>query len=288
MPITPTAIWPVAAQLGEGPMWHPSEQALYFVDIKQGMLHRHTPAGNQSWPVGGAPSFVVPTSDGRLIVGSRTALRIGRGDDWADLASIPMPAHNRTNDATVDASGRLWLGTMDDNEELETGAIWCLASGQLAQAGGKAVVTNGPAVSPCGRWLYHVDSGQRRIWRCPLPAADAPPVLAAGELFLQLPPEDGHPDGVIVDAEGCLWVGLWDGWGVRRYAPSGEMLLHVPLPCARATKLALGGPDGTTAYVTTARVGLSPQALESQPLAGALFTFEAPAPGLPLPAVMLG
>ena len=109
------------------------------------------------------------------------------------------------------------------------------------------------------------------------------PAIAGSDLFLQLDETDGYPDGVVLDSEGCLWVALWDGWGVRRYAPSGELLLHIPLPCARVTKLAFGGPDLRTAYVTTARTGLDDAALARQPLAGALFAFDAPVAGLPLP-----
>ncbi len=84
-------------------------------------------------------------------------------------------------------------------------------------------------------------------------------------------------------AKNCLWVALWDGWAVRRYAPDGTLLLQVDLPCARVTKLAFGGPDLKTAYVTTARVGLHADELEQQPLAGALFAFDAPAAGTLLP-----
>jgi sugar lactone lactonase YvrE len=102
---------------------------------------------------------------------------------------------------------------------------------------------------------------------------------ANGTIFLTLDESEGSPDGVILDTEDCLWVALWDGWGVRRYAPDGTLLLHVALPCARVTKVALGGPDLATAYVTTARVGLSGEELARQPLAGSLFAFPAPSPG---------
>ena len=195
------------------------------------------------------PSFIVPASDGALLVGSGNGLfRLGDDGLGECLATIPQPANNRTNDATVDPAGRLWFGTMDDLEAQETGEIWCFERGTLHKAGPRAVVTNGPAISPAGDVLYHVNSGERTIWRFPL---GAEPRLENGDLFLRLPPEEGYPDGVVVDAEGCLWVALWDGWGVRRYAPDGSLLLHVPLPCARVTKLAFGGPDLRNAYIGT-------------------------------------
>lgn len=281
MVVVPRQVWPLQCALGEGPLWISDEAALYFVDIKGGVLHRYHPETEmqESFAVGGAPSFIVRAGGGGLLVGSGDAIYrfSGSGLD-ARIVTIAQPAHNRTNDATVDPEGRLWFGTMDDEERAPTGALWSLERGVLSKAGPEAVVTNGPAVSANGRWLYHVDSVERCIWRFAVAERGA---LTDGSIFLQLGDSDGYPDGVVVDSEDCLWVALWDGWGVRRYAPSGELLVHIALPCARVTKLAFGGSDLRTAYVTTARVGLSDDALAAQPLAGSLFAFEAPAAGLP-------
>jgi D-xylonolactonase len=290
--MTPELVWQLDCQLGEGPVWLADEAVLRFVDIKRGNVHRFDPASGaqETLFVGGKPSFIVPVLGGGLLVGS-THFIYELCDDPDDgalgeaLATIPQPLHNRTNDATVDPSGRLWLGTMDDSESKPTGSIWCLDRGTLHPTTISAVVTNGPATSGDGRVLYHVDSGNRTIWRC---AIGDGPALGPSEVFVQLTEADGHPDGIVTDSEDCLWVALWDGWGVRRYAPDGELMLHVPLPCARVTKIAFGGPDLRTAYVTTARVGLDEAALAAQPLAGSLFTFEAPVAGRILPAVRLG
>lgn len=268
-------------------MWLAEEQAVRFVDIKRGLLHRWVPASGaaETSDVGGEPSFIVPVSDGRLLIGSGHDLclleenRVG-----APVARLEMPAHNRINDATVDPSGRLWFGTMDNSERQPTGSIWCLDRGTLHQSDSRAVITNGPAISTDGTTLYHVNSGERVIWRCTI--GDSP-YLGAGEVFVQLGNDDGLPDGIVVDGEDCLWVALWDGWGVRRYAPDGTQLLHIPFPCACVTKLAFGGPDLKTAYVTTARIGLDATALAAQPLAGALFSFAVPVAGQTLPVVRL-
>lgn len=287
MTVTPEPVWRLDALLGEGPVWLPDERALRFVDIKRGLLHRYHPATGEreTLEVGGKPSFIVPEQGGGLLVGSQSGIFRFHDRRLGDVVvAIPHPPHNRTNDATVDRQGRLWFGTMDDSEERATGAVWCLDRGALHRAGGEAVVTNGPAVSADGNHLYHVDSAARTIWRFPLRSA---PALADGEIFLQFDEEEGCPDGIVVDSEDCLWVALWDGWGLRRYAPDRRPLLHVPLPCARVTKLAFGGPDLRTAYVTTARLGLDAAALAAQPLAGSLFAFAAPAAGRVLPEVRL-
>lgn len=287
MMITPHPVWQAQTLLGEGPVWLAGENALRFVDIKSGAIHRFDPAtgAHQTSLLGGAPGFLVPAGDRGLIIGSQHGLYRSDGETLGErIATVPMPGHNRINDGTVDCHGRIWFGTMDDDEMQATGAIYCFADGALHRMGGEAVVTNGPAVSSDGRTLYHVDSGNRIIWRTTV--GDGPS-LQEPELFVQLNEADGHPDGVVLDSEQCLWVGLWDGWGVRRYAPDGRLLMHVDLPCARATKLAFGGSDLRTAFVTTARVGLDEAALEAQPLAGSLFAFEAPVAGLLLPAARL-
>lgn len=272
-------VWPVAATLGEGPLWSPAEQAVWFVDIKQGQLHRlHPDTGERSsFAVGEMPSFAVLARRGGLLVGDGNALKhVVDGRVVETIATVPMPAHNRTNDATVDPAGRLWFGTMDNHERAATGRVHRF-DGSIRETGGACAITNGPAVSPDGRWLYHVDTLAGTIWRFDISGnADR---LDNGERFVTIDPADGHPDGVAVDAEGCVWVGLWGGWALRRYAFDGSLLATVRLPCANVTKVAFGGDDLRTGYVTTARAGLSDDALADQPLAGALFAFDAPAPG---------
>ena len=283
----PRPVWDVGALLGEGPVWLPAEQALWFVDIRSGRLHRFDPlrGAGESFATGGRPSFIVPTLEGGLLVGSGNALhRFEDGRLSAPLATLDQPAHNRTNDATVDAAGRLWFGTMDDEEQVATGELYCFDHGAVRGTGWKAVVTNGPAITSDQRWLYHVSSGERTIWRIALREGE---LASEGEVFVRLGEDEGFPDGIVTDADDCVWVALWDGWGVRRYSPDGELLLHVRFPCPRVTKLAFGGPELKTAYVTTARIGLDDAALAASPLAGSLFAFDAPARGRVLPGVRL-
>ncbi len=111
--------------------------------------------------------------------------------------------------------------------------------------------------------------------------------LGASRLVAKIPPKEGHPDGPTVDSEGCIWISLYAGWEARRYSPDGELLRAVRFPVANITKLAFGGPGLRTVFATTARQLLKPDALEAQPLAGALFQFEAEVPGVPCPFVRL-
>ena len=131
---------------------------------------------------------------------------------------------------------------------------------------------------------YHVDSAERIIWRYRIGPG---PALEAGEVFIRLGEDEGHPDGVVLDSDGCLWVALWDGWAVRQYSPDGQLLQHVPISCARVTNVAFGGPELRTVFVTSARIGLGDAELAEQPLAGSLFSFEVDIAGRPCPLVQL-
>lgn len=280
-------VWNTACVLGEGPVWVADEAALRFVDIKSGHLHRYCPptGGCETLDVGGKPSFIVPETGGGLLVGSEHGVWRMDIDRLGDcVAAVEQPLHNRTNDACVDGRGRLWFGTMDEHEKQSTGMLYCLDAHGLHPMGCEAVVTNGPAITIDGTTLYHVDSANRRVWRYTIKEG---PMLSDGHIFLQLSEEDGYPDGVTLDSEGDLWVALWDGWSVRCYAQDGSLLMTVKLPCARVTKIAFGGPDLRTAFVTTARLGMDSLMLEKQPHAGGLFSFDAPFKGNPQPLAKL-
>lgn len=280
-------VWPLAAALGEGPVWLGSGQTLWFADIKGRALHQYIPGTGErhSYPLPGQPSFIVPASDGSMLIGMGLGLyRVQDGILGEQIAGVAGAAHDRTNDATVDSRGRLWFGTMDSAESAPTGAVHLYDGQSVRSVGGACTITNGPAISPDGRTLYHVDTLAGKIWRFDISVRDE---LTDGQLFAAIDPEHGNPDGVTVDSEGCVWVGLWGGWCVRRYTPDGRLLASISLPCANVTKIAFGGADLRTAYVTTARVGLSADQLALQPLAGALFAFEAPVAGLPAYAVAL-
>jgi sugar lactone lactonase YvrE len=251
------------------------------------LLHRFVPETGacETLNVGGLPSFILPQAGGGLIIASKDRLHRLEGNQLGPVIThVEMPPHNRTNDATVDGAGRIWFGTMDDHEQRPTGQLYCFDPSGLHPMGQDAVVTNGPAVTADGQWLYHVDSGERQIWRLGLGEG---PTIRSRELFVQLTEADGYPDGVVLDSEGCLWVALWDGWAVRCYASDGRLQYQIDFPCARVTKIAFGGPDLRTAYVTTARTGLDAAALAEQPLAGALFAFDAPVAGVALPEAQL-
>ena len=178
----------------------------------------------------------------------------------------------------MDAKGRLWFGSMDDGENEPSGRLYRFDQGGLKRMDEGYVITNGPAFSPDGRTLYHTDTLKKIIYAFDM---DGEGALSAKRILVRIEDGVGYPDGTVVDAEGCLWIGLFLGWAARRYSPAGALLQEVRFPTANITKLAFGGPDIRTVFATTARKGLDAAALEAQPAAGGLFRFEAEVPGLP-------
>ena len=288
--MTVRTVWTGGALLGEGPVWDAARQVLWFVDIKQCRVHRLDPASGtvDGWDAPAYVGWVLPAADGTLIAGLRTGLaRFDPADGgFAHLAGVEADLpDNRLNDATTGSDGAIWFGTMDDGEARASGRVYRFANGEVAALPiDPAVVTNGPALSPDGGTLYHVDSAARTIHAI---AVSPDGTLGDRRVFARIDSADGFPDGPSVDAAGNLWVGLWQGWRARLYAPDGSILNEVRLPVANVTKVALGGPAMRTAYVTTARIGLSDAQQAEQPEAGNLFGFEVDTPGLALPLALV-
>ena len=281
----PECIWPLAAELGEGPLWW--NGALWFTDIKQDRIHRFDPATGQgkSWEAPAAPGFLAPLRDGGFLVGAKLGLfrfDPNSGNLRFLEAVEPDRLGNRLNDGAVDPKGRLWFGSMDDSEKDSSGTLYCLRPGGPEAMDEGYVITNGPAFSPDGRTLYHTDTLEKVIHRFDVSEEGA---LSGKRIFVRIEDGAGYPDGPTVDAEGCLWTGLFGGWAARRYAPDGVLLSEVRFPVANVTKLAFAG---TTVYATTAWKGLDKAARSGQPLAGGLFRFEVKAPGLPQQAMRDG
>ena len=273
----------VKALLGEGPVWVARESALLWVDIKGRRLFRLAATGLREWATPMRVGSIVPRAAGEYIAGTDQGIfAIELGGDEPRFITLLDPeatnSHNRFNDGKVDRAGRFWAGTMDDRELESTGALYRLdAALECTRIDAGYLVTNGPAFSPGGDILYHTDSSKRTIYRFPLH-----PDGRVGDrtVFAHFTAEEGYPDGMTVDAEGCLWVAFWDGWAIRRFSPEGQPLAIVELPVQRPTSVAFGGPMLDRLYVTSARIGLDSVALDVQPLAGALLMVEAGVTGI--------
>lgn len=288
MSAEPTVIWELAAELGEGPVWVERDRALWFVDIKKQQVHRFDPATaeKRSWTAPEQVGFLFPAERGGFVAGLQSGLYHfdERSGTFYLIARVEADkSDNRLNDGTVDPSGRLWFGTMDNNEKAKSGAFYCFADAEVRETGLDGIaITNGPAVSPDGTILYFVDTLKGTI-----EAADIRTDGSLGERrsFARIDPKDGHPDGPTIDSEGCVWISLYGGWEARRYSSAGELIDRVQFPVSNITKIAFGGNGLRTAYTTTARQLLKPEQIAKQPQIGDLFEFESPVAGVPCPLV---
>lgn len=276
-------IWPLKAKLAEGPLWSARDKALWFVDIKGCRIHRYDePAGTQhTWNAPEHIGFIVPTASGKFIAGMKSGLYTFDQHTGAFSLITRVDSglpDNRLNDACVDPAGRLWFGSMDNNESAPTGSLYRLDRDGLRCCDEGYVITNGPTVCPQGRTLYHIDTLKRVIYAFDL---DKQGAIANRRVFATIEKPGAYPDGPVVDAAGCVWVGLYGGWGVQKFSPAGEALDFIELPVANCTKVAFGGDDGRTLYMTTAWQGLSDEQRAQQPLAGSLFRTRVDTPGLP-------
>ena len=277
----------VRAVLGEGPYWVAEDDCLLWVDIGRGQLHRtYFPSGDTVTLNLEAASAAFPAVGGGLLTagGSRLALHLPaeRGGQWVTrvVAEVPARGGVRLNDAAVDPAGRVWVGSMHTDESEPLGELYRLGSGGTLDTVLKGVtVSNGMGWSPDGTTMYYVDSPLRRI-----DLFDYDP--ATGEalrrrVLADLSAVDGVPDGLTVDADGYVWVALWGGGVLRRYAPDGTQDAVLPVPVSQPTSMAFGGPGLAELYVTTASIGLSEDQLAAQPLAGRLLRLRPGPIGLP-------
>lgn len=283
--------WQIVAQtrdrLGESPMWHPGEEALYWVDWYGPTLHRKLWGQDkvESWTIEGETvlgSFVF-ASGGRLLLAVDSGLVLfdpgtGRSTPFVN----PEAGRERIlfNDSKVDRFGRLWVGTCDLAETEPRGVLWCVDPRGLATIGDSGyTVCNGPAFSPDGRTLYFSDSMSRRII-----AYDVSPdsrVLSDRRLFANI--EHGVPDGLTVDAEGGLWCAHYGAGRVTRFLPDGTADRVLDLPCPVTAAVCFGGPAMTTLFVAT---GWSPgveRAEDEQGPGGGMLAVETGIKGLPEP-----
>ena len=284
----PKVAWELAAELGEGPVWVQRDLALWFVDIKKQLVHRYDPASGdrQSWEAPEQVGFILPAERGGFVTGLQSGLY--HFDERTGVFELIIPVDrdkpgNRLNDGVVDPAGRLWFGTMDNNEKAKSGSFYCFADGRLKHTGIDGIaITNGPAVSPDGRILYFVDT-----LKGTLEAADIHDDGSLGERrpFARIDPKQGYPDGPTIDSMGHVWISLYAGWEALRFSPAGELVERVRFPVANITKIAFGGHGLRNAYATTARQLLKPDDIAAQPQIGDLFEFRVEVPGVPCPLV---
>lgn len=288
--VTPIGVAP--SLLGESPMWHPGEGALYWCDIPGFKLNRFEPASNlhQSWAFETDVACCAPLLGGDLLLGMRDGLwrfNLQHSKRHPLLKSLPYdPALERFNDGKADPQGRYWVGTIYEPRDPPLAALYRFSRGQIAKMADGITTSNGLGWSPDGRTMYWSDTKAHLVYALDFEPADGS--VSKRRVFARFaakgeePVYGGRPDGAAVDAEGCYWVSMFEGARVLRLSPAGEVLRVVPLPAQCPTMPCFGGPDLKTLYVTTARQGRPVQELAALPFSGCVLQLRVDVPGLPV------
>jgi len=274
------------AILGEGPIWSPAERRLYWLDLTAPAIWQFDPASGRNEPVTAAldgyiGGMVARASGGFVLVDHRGLHTLdptsGRVERLGALA--PNRPDTVFNDAKCDRMGALWTGTKHDGERDPVGGLYRFNADRSSDAIDDGFIcANGPAFSPNGGIAYFADSNTRRIYRYEIDTEANR--IGPRQSFALVDPADGEPDGMTVDAEGCLWVALWGGWRVRRYTPDGRIESEIRVPVPQPTSPAFGGADMRTLFVTSARRDLDAAALAAAPLSGGVFAIDTDTSGL--------
>lgn len=277
-------LWPLACELGEGPVWDGDAQVLWFVDIEKPGVYRLDPVSGDrfEWTPPCRIGSVALRANGGMIAGTEHGFALidpvaGHFELLADPE--PLLPTNRFNDGKVDPAGHFWAGTMDDHKFKRQGSLYRLdPTLQWALADDGYRITNGPAFSLDGRTLYHNDTLDRVTYAFDLDDGGA---LSNKRIFVAWAEGAGNPDGMTTDAEDHLWQAFWGGSCVRRISPAGDIVAEHPIPASAVSSCAFGGAALDRLFVTTARQTLDADALEAEPLAGGLFEIFPGVRGLP-------
>ncbi len=245
--------------LGEGPLWHPEEQVLYWFDILGKRLYRSDGTEEQSWDFDEHVSAAGWIDTGVLLIASETALSVFETETGESTYLHPLESDNpvtRSNDGRADPWGGFWIGTMGKNAEPGAGAIYRYYDGTLTKLFDKITISNAICFAPDRSHAFYTDTRKRKILKVALDDDGYPD--GKPTLFTDLTAAELNPDGAVVDAEGNLWVAQWGASRVACYGPDGAFIRAVAVPASQASCPAFGGPDLSTLYITSAAEGLDP------------------------------
>lgn len=270
--MTPEIFDPTPRSLGEGPLWHPARNQLFWFDIVEKRLctrHDDTP---RHWQFDVQVSAAGWIDDSRLLIASERGLFSFDIETGSARDVVQIEADNpdtRSNDGRADPQGGFWIGTMGKTLQRAAGAIYRYHKGELRKLFDDITVPNAICFAPDGRAAFFADTRQRRIWRQGLDTDGWP--QGAPAVFVDLSAEALMPDGAVVDAAGVLWNAQWGAGRVAAYGPDGTFLHAIAFDAEKTTCPAFGGPDLGTLYCTSACEGMTPEERAANPAAGATF-----------------
>ncbi len=271
-----TILSKTSCTLGEGPLWHPKRQSLFWFDILGHRLFEHDGTDQREWSFDKAVSAAGWVDNTRLMVASERDLFVFDIESETQTHLVDLEADNpatRSNDGRADPKGGFWIGTMGYDAEPGAGAIYRYFKGELRKLFGDISITNAICFSPDAHYAYFTDTPTKLIRRVALdengwPTGDAEP-------WLNLTSEGVNPDGAVIDAAGNFWNAQWGASRVACYSPEGVFIEAVEFPALQISCPSFGGPNLQSLFATSAAIGLG----DEDPLRGQTFVKQMSARG---------
>ncbi|OGT48401.1 MAG: hypothetical protein A3F17_04835 [Gammaproteobacteria bacterium RIFCSPHIGHO2_12_FULL_41_15] len=279
-------IWSGVADLGEGCLWHPIQNFLYWIDILHKDLYCYQPKTNkvERWAMPDHISCISPLKNkGHLIATVGNAIvkiELPSGKLTKLQTAIDSNLKQRINDGKCDASGRLWFGTITSDNQIYNGGLYCFDGKNIVKKQSHLSVSNGLGWSPDNKTFYHTDSTQRTIYSYDFDQASGD--ISHQREFFSTAHIDAkaQPDGLTIDSEGNLWIAMWDGWSLLQVSPEGSLIKKIDMPVQRPTCVTFGGEDLSILYVTSASKDFGEAQRLSGAMAGAVFAIETNVKGM--------
>jgi D-xylono/L-arabinono-1,4-lactonase len=252
--MNPKVVADCACGIGENPLWHPKEKAVYWCDVPAGRIFRYIPRTGKYEPVyegeivGG---FTIQTDGSLLLFMAKGAIKIWRAGKLVSvLDGIDDERNSRFNDVIADPEGRVFCGTMATDSR--PGRLYRLdPPAKLTLLREDIGCSNGLGFTPDLQGLYHTDTTARTIYLFDYDRKRGE--ICNRRIFVQVPDEEGLPDGLTVDSQGYVWSAQWDGSAIVRYTSGGKVDRRIAIPAKKVSSLTFGGEDLSEIYITSAR-----------------------------------
>ncbi len=272
--------------LGEGPMWHPLQNKLYWVDIDKYQIWAFDPQKKERrcYETDEKPSTLAPIDNKNVLVALENKISVlntitGKLNTIKNIEEASN--HTRCNDGKCDSLGRFWIGTMDVDAKIGKGSLYCLTRNlTLKKILSQLSIPNGLDWSLDQKKMYFIDSQERTVKAYNFEVKTGN--LTCGEIVVSPKNNDELPDGMCIDNNGMLWIAFWGGKRVGKYNPvTGEHLMDIEVPAINITSCTFGGRERDILFITTATTGLSKNQLQKYPLSGSIFQYKTNAIGPP-------
>ena len=244
--------------LGEGLLWHPERQQIFWIDILGKRLCSCHQGRALEWQFDEYISAAGWIDHDRLLLASETQLLSFDLTHYEQTTLCHLEADtplNRSNDGRADPWGGFWIGTMSKKHVKEAGAIYRYFRGKITKIHGGISIPNSICFSPDRKTMYFADTLTQKIQMQALDHEGWP--KGPPKVFVNLTQENFYPDGSVIDSSGCLWNAQWAASRVAQYSPDGRFIKAHSFPASQISCPAFGGGDLKTLFATSARKWLT-------------------------------